>query len=264
MGNIAGRRHGDIQSIPLLSIAQSIVIEKRAKDSGRLHRYSLVQISWWCGAKPFMMAESTIGEVAVERGSPATPKRSTRLVRPSTKGNETTRIDDETVTNAAKRPAKRTTRASLIETDPEYTETVKKSRPGNETGKVLLLRVLEELKDLKSASTKQQELICELRKQAADTQREIQETKEELKYVREQLETVTAATAMATQSSPRASYAAVARTPPDSQPSNIRSLSSGHTSPSALTDTLYLYHRCLQSGKCRARRHLCGHDSKDD
>jgi hypothetical protein len=40
-------------------------------------------------------------------------------------------------------------------------------------------------------------------------------------------------------SSPSPSYTEVARTPPDSLPSNVRTLSSIHTMPSTMTDTLY-------------------------
>ena len=40
-------------------------------------------------------------------------------------------------------------------------------------------------------------------------------------------------------SSPSPSYAEVARTPPDSSPSNVRTLSSLRTTPSTMTDTLY-------------------------
>ena len=38
------------------------------------------------------------------------------------------------------------------------------------------------------------------------------------------------------------SYAAIARTPPISQPSNLLSLSSTNRTPSNMTDTIYLHH----------------------
>jgi hypothetical protein len=41
------------------------------------------------------------------------------------------------------------------------------------------------------------------------------------------------------QNSPSQSYADVARTPPTSQPSNVRTHSSGYTTPSTFTSTLY-------------------------
>ena len=151
-------------------------------------------------------------------------KRLTRLVKPSAKAKEITGDEDGTATKATRRPA---TRATRSEEDPESTGNSKRGHLGNDSNKELLLRVLVELKNLKDASVKQQELICDL-------QKETRETKEELKYVREQLEAVTLAT---TQSSPRASYAEVARTPPGSVPSNIRSLSSANTTDG--TDILY-------------------------
>ncbi|OWT42353.1 reverse transcriptase [Pochonia chlamydosporia 170] len=45
--------------------------------------------------------------------------------------------------------------------------------------------------------------------------------------------------ATSAQSSPQATYAEIARTPPLSQPTNIRSLSSMQTTPSSFTDTLH-------------------------
>jgi hypothetical protein len=183
------------------------------------------------------MAESTAGEViVVGRESPTTPKRSTRLGKLSVKAKEATRHDNETA-KSARRPATRSARASSNETDQEFI-------PDDDTEKALLLRVLRELKSLKDASAKQQQLISDLQKHLEETQRELREamgelreTKEELKHAREQLEVITTATTA--QSSPRASYAEVARTPPGSQPSNIRSLSTANTTPSDLTDTLY-------------------------
>ena len=182
------------------------------------------------------MAESTAGEIVVGCGSPTTPKRSTRLVRPTAKAKETMRNGDETPAKAARRPAARVTRASSNDGDPEDEE--------NSLTSVLLRQVLQELKNLQNASAKQQELISELQSQFIETQRELQETrkelqetKAELKNAREQLEVITATTSA--HSSPRASYAEVARTPPGSQPSNIRTLSTGNSTPSNFTETLY-------------------------
>jgi predicted nucleic acid-binding Zn-ribbon protein len=63
-------------------------------------------------------------------------------------------------------------------------------------------------------------------------------TKEELRQVREQLEAIKVATS-SLRSSPQPSYANVARTPPLSQPTNLPTLSSMHTTPSSFTDTIY-------------------------
>ena len=67
-----------------------------------------------------------------------------------------------------------------------------------------------------------------------------EQTTEELKQLREQLNMVAQGIAAnSAQASPQPSYADVARTPPTSQPSNVRSLSSMRTTPSAFTDTLF-------------------------
>ena len=179
------------------------------------------------------MAGPTTGEIVVRGDSPTTPKRSMRLVRPSAKAKGT-RIEEATAKHA-RGPTLRATRASSTETDVEPS-TAKKT-PIPETGRALLLRVLDELKHIKNASEDQQDLIRELQVQITDTQRELRETKEELKHAREQLEAISEATI--DQSSPRASYAEVARTPPGSQPSNIQMLSTSNTTPSKQTDNLY-------------------------
>ena len=162
------------------------------------------------------MAGSTAGDVSVGRGSPATPKRSTRLVKPSARAKEN-EIDDTSPVKATKAPiarktrATRTTRALSSDTDVEHVETTRNSDDRAEAAEELLHKVLEELRDIKNASIQQQGLIGKLQEQVTETQREIRETKDELKYVREQLEAVTTATT-ASQDSPRASYAEVART----------------------------------------------------
>ncbi|KAJ0126163.1 hypothetical protein HZ326_30734 [Fusarium oxysporum f. sp. albedinis] len=65
------------------------------------------------------------------------------------------------------------------------------------------------------------------------------QTAEEIKQVKEQLHVMADSISSSAQTSPQPSYADVARTPPASQPSNVRTLSSTHATPSALTDTLF-------------------------
>jgi hypothetical protein len=112
-------------------------------------------------------------------------------------------------------------RAASAETDVERPEEVRKSRNYGETGKSMLLRVLEELKELRDASDQQREFVQQWQKQQTDReqqllesirdlQQEVADTKEELKQVKEQLEVATR------QESPfpgstQASYAEVAR-----------------------------------------------------
>jgi hypothetical protein len=64
---------------------------------------------------------------------------------------------------------------------------------------------------------------------------------DELKQLHEQLEAITRSQAIniPTNNSPSPSYADIARTPPTSQPSNVRTLSSFNTTPSTFTDILY-------------------------
>lgn len=66
---------------------------------------------------------------------------------------------------------------------------------------------------------------------------ECQAVKDELHAAKEQLDNITAVTTG--QGSPHRSYAEVARTPPNSVPANVHSISSMGTTPSTMTDTLY-------------------------
>lgn len=66
---------------------------------------------------------------------------------------------------------------------------------------------------------------------------ECQSVKDELVTVKTRLDNITALTTG--QSSPNPSYADIARSPPTSQPSNVRTLSTLCTTPSTLTSTLY-------------------------
>ncbi|KAM3550091.1 hypothetical protein ARSEF4850_008517, partial [Beauveria asiatica] len=188
------------------------------------------------------MAESTAGENAVVEGEcPATPKRSTRLAKPSEKAKGVTGSDDVSPTKTAKRPTTRASRANQApanDAESDNATIATEGTGGTDTGAAALLHiVLKELKDIKDASVKQQNLIEDLREQVVEAKQEIRDTRDELKYVREQLEAVTAAAA-ASEISPRPSYAEIARTPPTSYPSNIPSFSS-NTTTSGATDLLY-------------------------
>ncbi|OWT42387.1 reverse transcriptase [Pochonia chlamydosporia 170] len=82
------------------------------------------------------------------------------------------------------------------------------------------------------------ELKEDYSRETKESRNELHNTREELKQVREQLEIMKTA-ATSAQSSPQATYAEIARTPPLSQPTNMRSLSSMQTTPSSFTDTLH-------------------------
>jgi hypothetical protein len=162
------------------------------------------------------------------------------LAKPSAKAMEMNQRDSRVPKDAAKRTTKRTRRASSTDTDFEPTIYVRSETAGANSERALLGRVLEELKDLKEElkdfkeeSIKQQELICKL-------EREIVNTKEQLKQVVTQLEATTRTTIPSpSPAHGQASYADVARTPPDSLPSNIRTLSSGFTTPSNSSESLF-------------------------
>ncbi|KYK58873.1 reverse transcriptase [Drechmeria coniospora] len=102
--------------------------------------------------------------------------------------------------------------------------------------------VIRELRtQIKESSEKahrgHEEFRKESRQELQNTKKELQDTKGELRNIRQQLEALSTATA-SNQSSPRASFAEVARTPPTSQPTNLRTLSM-QTTPSSLRDTFY-------------------------
>lgn len=133
---------------------------------------------------------------------------------------------------------------------PEATE---KSRDGG-AAKTYLQKILElvahsrtEIQDLKQMAVAQSDtigsqegLIRGLSEQYEASKQENQRMAEELKLVREQLEIQNSpALNISAQTSPQVSYAGIARTPPTSQPSNVRTLSSMNTTPTSFTDTLY-------------------------
>jgi hypothetical protein len=95
-----------------------------------------------------------------------------------------------------------------------------------------------EIKSLREIVIRQQETINDLRGRIEDNQ---SQTNEELKQVHERLDTITKSLALhaSTKTSPNPSYADVARTPPNSSPANVVSISSLGTTPSTMTDTLY-------------------------
>jgi hypothetical protein len=125
-------------------------------------------------------------------------------------------------------------RASSTESDSVSTVNVENDAVAGESDKTLLLRVLDELKDLKTASFKQQELICKL-------EQEVLDTKEELKRVTEQLKGVTRDTISPLfPKNSQATYADVVRTPPDSPTSsNVQTFSPGGTAPSNAPDPVF-------------------------
>ena len=95
----------------------------------------------------------------------------------------------------------------------------------------------KEIKKLTEIVAQQQETIKTLEKRLEATQQEVRDVKTQMNEVNHQLDEIKSNQAMTT--SPRGSYADVARTPPTSQPSNVCTLSSMNTTPSSFTDTLF-------------------------
>lgn len=223
------------------------------------------------------MADAGGTQVGVGQFSPATRlTRSTRGTTPNGRVQDTLRSLENATAKVAERPARRSTRILGHENESEYAGDQKKTYKNGETGKAMLQRVLEvlgqmggEIGEMKQRITEQNDTICkqsnaikgqeglirelqtqmkessdelhrenrEARVELQNTQKELQDTKEELKHIRNQLEALSAA-ATSNQSSARASFAEVARSPPTSEPTNLRSLSMQST-PSSFSDTLY-------------------------
>jgi hypothetical protein len=76
-----------------------------------------------------------------------------------------------------------------------------------------------------------------IKEELASVREELALAKEENKKLHDRIDDLTALVSI--QSSPRQSYAEVARTPPTSQPSNVQTLPSLNSTTSRLTDTLY-------------------------
>lgn len=100
--------------------------------------------------------------------------------------------------------------------------------------------VLEVMGNLREIVIQQQTTINELHDRLKETQEELLTLKhQELKQVYERLDALTKTMELSANSSPKASYAEVAQTPPNSAPANVASISSMGTTPSTMTDTLY-------------------------
>src|SRR4051812_30975332 len=98
------------------------------------------------------------------------------------------------------------------------------------------MRVLEELKKqngkeglIRKLQAQLRELKVHFSHETQETRDELHRAKKELKQAREQLELIMKCPAMTSTQSSAISYEDMARTPPTSQPSNIRTLSTMNT-----------------------------------
>jgi hypothetical protein len=102
-----------------------------------------------------------------------------------------------------------------------------------------------EIKNLKNVINEQQDTIKDLSERLDKLIVEIKKIKaqrvEEVKQMHEKLDAIMECPAFSAvvNTSPRPSYADVAKTPPNSAPENLNSLSSMGTTPSTMADTLY-------------------------
>ncbi|KAM5529724.1 hypothetical protein FOXYSP1_17568 [Fusarium oxysporum f. sp. phaseoli] len=98
---------------------------------------------------------------------------------------------------------------------------------------------LQVMKEVGIVQGQAAEEIRQAKEELKQAREEMQQAKEEITQMKEQLNTIAGSISSGAQTRPQPSYADVARTPPTSQPSNIRTLSSMRTTPSSFTDTLF-------------------------
>lgn len=187
----------------------------------------------------------------VGRLSPATPRRSSRLARSAAEERETDRQGSQSPTGVVRRTIKRIRRVSSTETDLGSISHIRNGIVGSESERALLLRVLEELKEVKDASNKQQEMMQQwqdrqtdldqqLYETIQDSQQQLADSREELKQVKELLE---ASTRQRNDSpfpgSTQASYADVVRIPSENRPKNVPNAAGPVKSLPILTESLF-------------------------
>ncbi|KAJ6436683.1 reverse transcriptase [Purpureocillium lavendulum] len=149
-----------------------------------------------------------------------------------------------------KRTTRQSARATSIDNDAERANAAKRAVDSSNDGRAMLRQALEMLGEssekfhsLHEVIKVQQDRIQELSQKLDDNKREMNNKMEqmrtqmgaELLHLREQLEAITTHVS----ESPQLSYAEVACSAPSSERSNIRTLSTGDTTPSHFTDTFY-------------------------
>ena len=186
------------------------------------------------------MAPNSVIEVATDAIDDAPPKSSQRNKPLSTKARENREIEMlqeksiETGTKASKRTNRATTANGKQAGEDRGVESADSEMGGWQKVLAVIVQQQETIEDLKKIVVQQQDTIQNLHERLKDTQAE-------LKQVHDQLDAISGNVALNTLvgNSPNPSYADVARTPPNSAPANIRSISSMGTTPSTMTDTLY-------------------------
>jgi hypothetical protein len=185
-----------------------------------------------------MEVEAEDAIVVASEGEESSGHRQRRLRKPTTKARQ----NDENPTSSDTvrlSPRKRPTSASQIT---RISGTQNDETGGDEAMPQTLQQQMHEqtgiLKILLDAWTKQEAHNKAIKAELGQVKDELQAVKDELHQTKQEMAEAMASLSLG-QSSPSPSYADVARTPPTSQPSNVRTLSSMYTTPSMLTSTLY-------------------------
>ncbi|EAQ85571.1 predicted protein [Chaetomium globosum CBS 148.51] len=205
------------------------------------------------------MAGSAQDQIVVEVADQPSPlKRPSRAPKPSAKVREAMQSIEDATTASRRTTSDATRTAASRGTRALGGGNATNSEVG--TGKTALQTLLEVLNaqrnemldtiiELRDVVSKQQNTIQELHHQLQEYQRQMEcalantkaQLSEELRQARDQIDVLIRNPVFTASSQPsaRASYAEVARTPPSSQPSGVRTLSSSNTTPSSFTDTLF-------------------------
>ncbi|XP_044717870.1 reverse transcriptase (RNA-dependent DNA polymerase) domain-containing protein [Hirsutella rhossiliensis] len=171
-------------------------------------------------------AVNMVGRSASPASTPA--KRSTRVVRPSTKIREAARQPDDLAekTTRATRLATRIASDDVAISDATERRKVASSSGGANEGRAMLQKVLELLSESRQETQKlsraidaQNEIISKQQQMIQEMDQQGKEMRDELRHIRAQLETL-ATPASSLQSSPQMSYASAAGSSPTIQTMN--------------------------------------------
>lgn len=180
-------------------------------------------------------------------GRNATPSSKIQLGRSATvKAVSTTRNNYGRITRAAQVPVE--VEAAREVAGPSRATELAKS--GVQRMLELIEKSYAEMKEMKEKTIEQSEMMKELHQKVEEMQLGLSETKDELKQAREELcqtrdelgqtrATLDTLTNSTSWSSAQPSFADVARTPPESQPSDIRTLSTTRTASTSASSAIY-------------------------
>ena len=187
-----------------------------------------------------MEVEAEDAIVVASEGEESNGRWQRRLRKPSTKAKQNGEAQSslDTVLLPSRKRLRSVSRIAI-------TPDAQNDEMGRDRGRTMLQTLQEQmneqtgiLKIILEAWTKQEAHNKAMKAELGRVKDELQAVKDELNRTKQEMVEGMAALASG-QSSPSPSYADVARTPPTSQPSNVQTLSSLHTTPSTLTSTRY-------------------------